>query len=449
MWKFVFAGLLFGGLLFSSCKNKDFYLGGNLVDAHVKIVMIDTLTVKLSNLAIDSVVTSNNYRNKNIAFAGYYNDPEIGKLWAQSYIEFSRSTNSESNKNAYFDSIMLVLLPNGNYYGDTLKRASLQISKLTKEIEMGDDGYMYSTSSMPTGDILTEATFKMKPKSKEEIEVRLPNDFGEMLFKGMLDNELYLHYDNYLETFPGLSISAGAESSCVYGFGVTDTSCLIRIYYSISTTTKEQKAMEFKPNTAKLFYRFVSEKLPDLQDINLKDDPKPSSKTRNMGILMSGTPMYTRIEFPYLNDLLHMAEIVIIKEATLFIRPVFKTYDTVPLPPKLNLFYHDPADYYRKGSPLSERVSSGGSQTLTGNLPANWHQQLTPYYSFNITDYISSQLGLWGYNIRNLNIAIPDDEEASTVQRLLFGDQQYKYPGNIPDSENRVQLRIVYITFND
>ena len=452
MWKIACAGLLFAGLLFSSCKNDNFNMGGILFDPSVKVAMTDTFTVKLSILAIDSVRTSFNAHQKGVGFAGYYNDPEIGKLYAQSYIEFSRTYDAESNKYAFMDSAMLVFYPSGNYYGDTLKNASFKISLLEREIEMGDDGLRYSTSSVPVGDMLTDATFRMRPNRKNKddaIEIRLPNSFGEMLFKGIRDSEDYLDSENFLQTFPGLSISAGSNSSCVYGFGVNDTSCLIRIYYSVSSTIKEQKTMEFKPNQSKLFYSFLSEKLPDLADIVSRDDPKPSSETRNMGVIMSGTPIYTRIEIPYLNNLLYLGEIVIIREATLFIRPVFNTYETVPLPPRLNLFYYDPVNYFDKGSALSERVSSGGSQTLTGNLPANWRYQLTPYYSFNITDYIASQLGKWGYNKRDLNVAIPQDEEATTIQRLVFGNQHYKYPGNIPDIANQVQLRIVYLTYND
>ena len=204
--------------------------------------------------------------------------------------------------------------------------------------------------------------------------------------------------------------------------------------------------MEFKPNPRRTFYRFDPEKLPDLEDLNSKTNPKPTSKTRNMGILMSGTPMYTRIEFPHLNNLLYMGEIVMIKEATLFIRPVFNSYDTVPLPPVLNLFYYNPLNYYDKGSALSER-SAHGQQPLTGNLPANYHLQRYPHYSFNITDFISMQLGQWGSDIRDLVVAIPD--EATTIQRLIFGDQHFSYPGNVPDIENQVQLKIVYVIYND
>jgi hypothetical protein len=448
MQKITCTGLLLLSLLFS-CKNENLNIGGYLVDSGVQIIMTDTLTVRLYNIAIDSVLTSNNRNNTGIAFAGYYDDPEIGTLSAQSYIEFSKTTNNENNKYADFDSVMLVILPNGNYYGDTTKYASFKISKIEKEIEMGDDGYMYSTSAVPVGDMLTEAVFRMEPGRKsEEVEIRLPDDFGEMLFRGMVGNEPpYMDNDHYLKTFPGLSVSTGSESACVYGFGVNDTSCLLRIYYHISATAKEEKTMEFKANTYKMFHRLMAEKLPDL-GFTSKDDPVPSRQTRNMGILMSGTPLYTRIEIPHLNNFLSLAEIVMIREATLIIRPVHNSYDVVPLPPVLNLFYHDPTSN-DQGSALTERSVSGGTPTLTGNLPKDYQQRLAPYYSFNITDFISSQLGKQGYSKWDLSVAIPKSDEATSIQRLLFGNQQFEYNGNFPDSDNQVQLRVVYVTYND
>ena len=462
MWRIVCVGLFFSGLLFNSCKSDDFRIGRNLVDPHVRIIRTDTITVRLSNFAIDSMVTSGNREGWH-GFAGYYDDPAIGKLSAQSYIEINRTQNSESNKYAYFDSVMLVFRPNGNYYGDSTQNASFKISRLKSclkdEFEMRDEK-MYSTSFVPVGAPLTktaEVSFRMRPNRKaEEIEIRLLDSFGDSLFRGIRDNLDYMRPDinpktqvsYYLETFPGISISTGSNSSCVYGFGVNDTSCLIRVYYSVSATIKEQKKMEFKPNPHRTFFCYESEKLPDLADIDSKKEPKPTSGTRNMGVLMSGTPMYTRIQFPYLNNIFHMAEIVMIREATLFIKPVYNSYDTVPLPPKLNLYYYNPLNYYVKGSALSER-SGYGQQTLTGNLPANYRIQRYPHYSFNITDFISDQLGKFGNNSIDLFVAIPNDSENSTIQRLLFGDQKFIHPGNIPDFENQVQLRIDYITYND
>lgn len=447
MQKNACTSLLLLSLLICSCKNNALSIGDYLFDSPVRTVVTDTLTVRLFNIAIDSVITSNR-TNKGTAFAGFYDDPEIGTFYAQSYIEFNKTTDNETNIYADFDSVMLVLLPNGNYYGDTLEYASFKISKLEKEIEMGDDGYMYSTSSVPVGEMLVDAVFKMEPGRKSErVEIKLPDDFGNMLFKGMINSETYMDNDHYLKTFPGLSIGAGSESACVYGIGVSDTSCLIRIYYHISTTTKEQKKMEFKANISKMFHQFIGERLPDL-DFTSKDDPVPSYQTRNMGVLMSGTPMYTRIQFPHLNNLLALSEIVMIKEATLIIRPIHHSYDIVPLPPRLNLFYHDPTSN-DQGSALSERSPSGGPQTLTGNLPKDYQLQLAPYYSFNISEFISGQLGKQGYSKWDLSVAIPKDEEATTVQRLLFGNQQYEYHGNFPSSDNQVQLRIVYITYND
>ncbi len=442
MWKEACIGLLFGIIMFGSCKN-DIDAGGYLVDPHVQISMVDTLTLKISNLiAADSVITS----GKGIGFAGSYRDPEIGSLSAQTYIEFARTTDTESNKYADFDSVVLIVRSDGSYYGDTLIRPSLKISKLVKQMELRDDGYMYSTSTVPVGDLVVDTTFRMRVGLKESVEIRLPDELGISLFEGIRDNEPEYDMDNFLKTFPGLTIAAGKESNCVHGYILNDTACMIRIYYHINSTYTEEKTMNFKAAPAKSFYHLNSDRLPSLQ-YTTKDDPVPSSNTDKKGVIMSGIPMFVMIEFPHLNNFLRLAEIVKIQSATLIVRPVYHSYDTVPLPKTLNLYQHDPTSGWQYSNSLSTKDPSGAADPLTGNLDKYINTQF-PHYEFNITDFISAQIGAMGYNKWALGLAIPRDYQANTLQRLVIGDQQFTYTGNVSDQDNQIQLKVTYVTYN-
>ena len=111
MWKIACRGTLFIGLLFASCSDKYSNIGGSLVDPRTTQGTLDTVTIKVSNsIAADSVITS----GLGNGFSGFYRDPQIGAIKAQTYIEFSRTSDSESNRYAIFDSVTLVLRPNGN-----------------------------------------------------------------------------------------------------------------------------------------------------------------------------------------------------------------------------------------------------------------------------------------------------------------------------------------------
>ena len=484
-WKIACTGMLLLGLLFGSCKSDDFSIFNHLVVRHIEAGLIDTLTIKVTNLvATDSVVTY----GKMIGFTGTYNDPQIGTVQTQTYIEFARTTESESDRFAKFDSVTLVLRPNGDYYGDTLAHAAFRVFALVKPIAKLDDGYLYSTSTVPVGEQYADTAFKIRVKDLtkkkkitfessdeekaeyeqlkklQEVEIKLPNSFGERLFQGILKEDDDFKTDKFLKTFPGLSVTAGDESDCVHGLNLSDTVCMIRIYYHISTSYKEGKTMEFKANPNNSFYHLNNDKAK-LPFINTKSDPIPSALTGNRGIIMSGsTPMYARLEFPYLNDMLWLTQsrIVKIKKATLYVRPIRHSFDTVPLPPRLHIFYFDPTS----NTPLSSAIKppSMGNQNVgpqSGNLPEDYQNIQSPdfpQYSFDVTDFIASQLGKVGYDKWALSLVIPPapNETSSmsslsenTLQRLVFGDQEYWYKSEHLSKDNQIKLEVIYVVYND
>ena len=450
MWKSACTALLFLGLLISSCKNDGIDMGGHLVDSHIRLELIDTVSIKVFNMvSVDSVVTSGNLSFANgVGFSGTYHDPQIGTVQTQTYIEFSNTKDVEDNKYARFDSATLVFLPNGNYYGDTVKRASFKISKLVNQIKTQEDGYLYSTSTMPVGEQLIDTALKIKVREKKEFEIRLPQSFGEWLFQGTLNKDEIFNTDNFLKNFPGLSISAGAGSDCVHGLNIQDTACMIRIYYHVNSTQREDKTMTFKAYPYNSFYHLTNDK-SKLPPYTSKSAPMPSSETDAKGVIMSGTPMFTRLAFPYLNELQAIGQIVKIKKAMLYVRPVQNSFDTIPLPPRLNVYYFDPTSNKPLGEPLR---ASGDAGSQDGGLRVDYQNIQKPdfpQYSFNITDFISGQLGAVGHNKGELCLLIPETLHSNTIQRLVFGDQNFKYKGENQSKDNQIRLEITYMVYND
>ena len=469
-FKVACASALFMGLIFGSCKSEDFELGKSLVDPHTSWGMLDDVTIKVSNLvAFDSVVTS----SKEIGFCGIYRDPYIGKIQAQTYIEFNRTSDNVTDRYANFDSIMLVLRPNGNYYGDTVaykesgyNNASFKIFALTERIDKGDEGNLYSTSSMQIGRLLADTAFKIKVKNRSdnEIEIKLPSEFGEELFMGILrgDDEYKSDNDNFIKTFPGLAVVPDDDSRCMYGFNLSDSACMIRVYYHITTTFKDNKTMIFKTNTYNSFYSMTNDKSKLPSDFTTKSEPIPSVQTENMGVLMSGnTPIYARLEFPDLNELLGLGQIVKIQKATLYVRPVKNSYDTVPLPPRLNMYYFDPTSNSSMGGAIRAPSSGGNSGAQYGNLPENYQNIISPdfpQYKFDVTEFISNQLGKIGYDKWALCIVIPPAQNErttqsqfseSSIQRLVFGNQDFWYKTENQSKDNQVKLEVFYEVYND
>ncbi|MDR1865036.1 MAG: DUF4270 domain-containing protein [Bacteroidales bacterium] len=451
IWRLAGAGALGVFFLFSSCSSDDSTMGNYLVETSTRTVFVDTLSVRLSVLAKDSTVTS----NTGALFVGKFNDPLTGESEAKSFIEFTRTADSESNEYPRFDSVTLVLRPSGSYYGDTLQPFGIKISKLKIPIEMNDDGYRYSTSSAPveSASLVEEVRLNMRGPSQKEVEVTLPRELGEKMFQGVFKNETEWNADNYLKTFPGLAIESVGSDSCIYGFSVTDSTCMIRIYYRITGSADvERKTMTFKANSAKQFNHFkmsnFNPKLPE----SSKEDPVPTGQTGNMGFVTTGAiPLYTRMDFPTLSGLLVYGEIILIEKARLIVRPVRHSYDRVPLPPELYLYEHNPANDTR-GNYLSVQTSTSTSP-LNGNLNGagkdkNVHE--TYYYDYDITSFISSQLNATGYDKIALSIDIPSSTSGSTpFQRVVFGDRHFFRLSDAQSKDNQIMLEVTYSIYHE
>jgi hypothetical protein len=455
-WKIACTGMVFLGVLLGSCKNDDFRVGSYLIDPYTTTGVIDTVTIKVSNLAASDSVVTLGRSGREVGFSGVYYDPQIGMSQAQSYIEFSRTTDSETDRYARFDSVTLVLRHNGNYFGDTVKRAAFKVHRLTKPIERQDDGNLYSNSNTwPLGVQLADTTVRVSVRdtSRNIFEIRLPNSFGRWLFQGILRDDDAFKSDEYQKTFPGLSVGPGITSNCIHGLNLTDSACMIRIYYNVSGTYKQEKMMNFKVNPYNSFYNLSNDK-SKLPYYNSNSSPVSSSQTNNKGIIMSGaTPLYTRLEFPHLNELLWLGQIVKIKKATLYVRPIQRSFDTIPLPPKLNLYYFDPTS----NRPLGEAIkppSSDNTNTppLDGNLPEKYQNIQSPnfpQYTFDVTNFIDEQLDKAGHNKWALGLIIPENARETTLQRLVFGDQNYWYKNENQSRDNRIQLVVIYQAYNE
>ena len=99
------------------------------------ITYIDTNTVNLATYMLDSFVTSNDS-----SFAiGYVHDSVFGTLTASTYFQVNLPfTNDVKDESVSFDSIVVMLKPNHNYYGDTLLPVTYHVYKLLDKIEDDD-----------------------------------------------------------------------------------------------------------------------------------------------------------------------------------------------------------------------------------------------------------------------------------------------------------------------
>ncbi|NMD02873.1 MAG: DUF4270 domain-containing protein, partial [Bacteroidales bacterium] len=212
-----FTLLIFSALI-TSCTSEDFVIGRKFLDSSVRTIMIDTCSVKLSTVSIDSVKTS----NKNSVLAGRFIDPIAGTTVCTAFIPFGVPVQPQLPEHKLiFDSLQLVMCLGDKWIGDTTRFNSFRIHKLTEPVEPREGGAFYSTNSIPfETEPLTEFSFKKESLRGDSVSVRLPDDLGSDLFEKVrvFDESVMGSQERFSNYLPGFALTAGDDNKNVLSF---------------------------------------------------------------------------------------------------------------------------------------------------------------------------------------------------------------------------------------
>lgn len=432
-----YISLLIFSVLITSCTNEDFIIGRKFLDSNIRTIYIDTCTVKLSTVSIDSVKTS----NRNSVLAGSYNDPNAGYTVCTAYIPFALPIQPQLPEyDLIFDSLQLVMCLGSEWIGDTTRSNNFTIHKLSEPVVVPENGSFYSNNSVPFDEeTLTEFSIRRESLSGDSVSVRLPDDLGMDLLDKLRDFDESVmgsqeRFSNYL---PGFAITAGDDNNNVLAFTVSeDSSMLLRVYYHYSTWVKTQGFVTIKPQSVQSFYGVVTDRsATPFKDLHASGE-LPSSKSGNKVLLQALTASYIKIEIPYLNDLLQLGDFSTVTAGALVIYPVRGSFSRInPLPANLSMYVSDENDVTQ-----GYITSYSGESLQTGNLVTDELFGIETYYTYDITSFIQSQLGAFGIYKRNLKLTVPDEKLATSLNALVAGDMSH--PGN------RIKLKISYLIYD-
>lgn len=149
------------------------------------------------------------------------------------------------------------------------------------------------------------------------------------------------------------------------------------------------------------------------------------------------TGYYNQLEFPYLNELQDMGQIVSIESATLYLYPLAGSYNqTNQLPEDIRLYITN------ENNVLEDYVyGSDGVTVQTGNPTVDEVSGRDTYYSFDLTEFIRNNLGTWGINRQKLLLNMNSSDAATTFNQVIFT--------NDPDNERQCRLDIRFKTYNE
>ncbi|NRT13969.1 hypothetical protein HNP99_000294 [Flavobacterium sp. 28A] len=440
MYKLFF--LLFFAALITSCNTDtdtgNFVVGSDYLALNNNVLLIDTLSVDVATIQLDSLVTSGQSR----VLVGYYVDPIFGKIQSDSYFQlygtsyslYSDYSDTESS-NYVFDSIRMVMKLDKYYYGDTTKSYSFSIHRLNEKVKATlEDGTFHNDSKLSyDSNSLGNIVFKPKPNSQDSVNVVLDDVFGEALFQKIKKKEI-TSSDEFTEYLKGFVIKASTDnSSSVMGFNLSSE---LRMYYSKYLSTSETSyVMNFGILSASnQFNNIFSDKSNTLlQNLPTGTAKLSSTSTANKAFIQSGSGVACRIDFPNIKQLKYLYDKNAIVDAELTIKPVNTTYSNAyPLPDSLQVYIGDNLNRI-KGT----LTTAAGTPIYAILNNSNDEFNETTAYKISIGAFLQSEMIKESDSKYSLILAIPNVSKA--VNRVVLADQKTK--------SNTLKLKIYYISY--
>ncbi|WP_106830463.1 DUF4270 family protein [Parabacteroides pacaensis] len=416
---------------FGSCRDEYNSLGKDLVETSFRNIYMDTGTVKITAVQIDSLETS----GTDVLWVGRYIHPVWGTHTASGYTAYNCPTYStDADAVVVFDSLMLNLVYNSSFTGDTTWLHKIDVHRLMEKIELNDNGYLYNNSSvLYDPEVIGSLTFKPRPVSGDTVKIRLSDQLGKDLLESFHARDLKVSADRFSEYFKGLAIVPD-ETVCqsFLAFSVGEASTILTLYYHTQSAFLDELTLTFTPVTSTQFNRVLQDRNgTPLENYPEKGAEVPSEELGNHSFLCGLTGWYSRLEFPYLNNILDQGKEVEIQKAHLLLYPEMGTYsDYNLLPDSIFLYIAD------ENNVTTDAVKDYlGDEVQTGTLVSDKAFPENTYYYFDVTQFMQDELGAEGRNKHNLQLVFSSTEYTGTFRNMTFGDQHSPYP---------VQLQLTY-----
>jgi len=417
----------------------EFVVGSDYLAVSNKVILIDTVTVEMSTINFDSLVTSSQSR----ILIGNYEDPLFGKIKSNSYFQLAgssytlESTGSDTEAvNYVFDSISMILKYDNYYYGDTTKVQTFNIHRITQTVKPNtDDDSFYNNSTLSYGtESLGTIAYKPRPTEKDSINIKMDATFGSELFQKIKKREI-TGLTNLTEYLKGLVLVPNIDnSSSVIGFNATTS--VVRMYYSKYQSDDETSYyIDFTiADVSKQFNSISSDKTGTIiQNLPISSSKLSSTLTERQGYIQSGAGVACRIDFPNIKQLKYISEKGAIVDAQLILKPVNNSYsEQYPLEDSLRVYVADNLNR------ISATLLNSAGSTVYGTL----NQKSDEFnenvgYTIPIGGFLQKEMWKTSDSKSSLILTLPGISK--TVDRIVLGDQKH--------ANNKIQLKVYYISY--
>ena len=413
--KIIYSLIIF--LLAVSCdKDPDnLPLGEEIMKSTSRLVLIDTCTINMSTVILDSIPTS----GKELLLTGIYNDEKLGKIEAKSYFQvgFPRYTLEEDE---YYDSISLIISYNGYSYGDTTVKQNLSVRKLSEKLQLKDQPYFFNTSSLeyeqnPVGEI----SFYPSPSTRKKLAISLDQSFGQELFDYISEaKDDEFKKNEFNDFFKGLALVPDEMiGNSIIGYTVKDTSLFVKIYtHTIEAEEVKREITLPVINTSLQFNQISCDWSNNMVFNNHRQkNAIPAAETDNITYVNAGLGMFTRMTFPYLASLVEFNNAVLVR-AILYFKPAYGANMDLPAADNFGLYYTG------KNNGLDAILTYANGEAIRPVLNIDELYNEKTWYSINITEHMMFDLSDHYIDPgKALSVSFTSSTVANSLDQLLLG----------------------------
>ena len=315
----IYIALISISMLIFSCQ-RDTDLGYNILPAEDLIThnITDTVSIEVHTLTTDSVITS----GVNELLLGEYKDPIFGYSKASFAVEFFNPQLINFKDTDIVDSVILTLSYNqddDNTYGDLSKDQTIEVYKIT-DIYLNNSINYYGNNdpNKYMGELVGD-TVGFRPSPEDTIlHIKLNNSFGDFFLDA--DESNYISGQAFKNYFRGLYIKSESpdDDGAIIKYDIND-SLLVSIYFHKTGDTANYTYQISANNITNVRFNLFEHDYTSANFTGTFDDE--SLPQDSVAYMQSGGGLYTRIKFPYLENL-ENSEKIVINRAELIVNSV-------------------------------------------------------------------------------------------------------------------------------
>ncbi len=418
-------------------------MGEEYIDGDAGIMMLDTFSVELSTVILDSVETT----NTGVALVGSFFDEDFGQMDADAVFRVTTPGRISLDEDDIYDSIEFCIKYNDYYLGDTTLTHSFTVEEIESDLEQmrtdrkvdgSNYNSFYNTTTVTSKRVLGEYTAIPKVTDADTIKIPLDDELGRELFELFReDDDNITSTSKFYDYFKGLVLRTNKDiNQSVIGYNVSD-SCCMKILYHRTMDERVDKEIVFKVESSSN-YQFNSiaidrtgSKLPQIPN---QDEKIISSDTDDKCFLQGGTGMYVKIDFPGLKRVETLPALNQIIKAEVVFVPLDKIEDKYNDLPSYLTVYESNTQNEIKSVILS---SSGTDYSYMYLYDNSINESDEEYYKVDITSQFVDEFldGVYDDDFSFL-IGLSSSDMTSTLTSLKFAGE------GVSDANYQPKLRL-------